>query len=136
MFSVLELCLAWSGTLKTVCTFVLRSLLRLSYLPISFIFAIVQALRKLDNAPLSWSVATPWEQKLKDLMWSMDDGHARFRHQKFQEVFEAQQESTPLQTIIDAVTHNMPKFSLPLGEETIPVRTHLLEHLLIENEQP
>jgi hypothetical protein len=62
----------------------------------------------------------------------MDDGHARFRHQKFKEVFEAQQESSPLQVIVDTVKHKMPMFSLPLGEETIPWTVWLTEEAVWE----
>jgi len=65
-------------------------------------------------------------------MWSMDDGHPRFRHQKFKEVFEAQQESTPLQALIDTFKHRLPMFSLPLGEETIPFTVWLTEDAVWE----
>ena len=47
----------------------------------------------------------------------MEDGQARYRHLKWKEVFENQQDSTPLQALKDTLTHHLPLFSLPLGEE-------------------
>ncbi|CZR50732.1 uncharacterized protein PAC_00606 [Phialocephala subalpina] len=70
------------------------------------------------NAPKEWSSVTSWEQKLKDIVLSLEDGHPRFRHMKWKEVFEKQQDTTPLQTLKYTFTHNPPTFSLPLGEET------------------
>lgn len=32
------------------------------------------------NNPKGWEAATKWEQKLNDFVWSLDDGHSRFRH--------------------------------------------------------
>lgn len=34
-----------------------------------------------DNKPDNWDATTKWEQKLNDLVWSLDDGLPRFRHQ-------------------------------------------------------
>lgn len=50
---------------------------------------------------------------------SLDDGESRFRHQKWKDVFEARQDTPPLQTVVDTFTHRLPRFSLPLGEETV-----------------
>lgn len=72
-----------------------------------------------DNAPKEWASATIWEQKLKDIVLALEDGHPRFRHMKWKQVFEKQQDTTPLQTLKDTFTHNFPTFSLPLGEETV-----------------
>lgn len=72
---------------------------------------------QLDNKPQSWKASTPWEQKLNDIMWSLDDGLPRFRHMKWKEPFEEQLETTPLQTIKDTLAGNFPSFSLPLGED-------------------
>jgi hypothetical protein len=44
---------------------------------------------------------------------------------KWKEVFEEQQDSSPLQTLKDIVHHDLPLFSLPLGEETIQWSTWL-----------
>ena len=46
-------------------------------------------------------------------------GSARFRHMKWKDVFDDQQETTPLQLLKDTFNHNLPFFSLPLGEEKI-----------------
>jgi hypothetical protein len=37
----------------------------------------------------------------------------------WKQVFEKQQATTPLQTLIDTFSHHMPKFFLPLGEEDV-----------------
>ncbi|KAI9792885.1 MAG: hypothetical protein M1833_000997 [Piccolia ochrophora] len=59
------------------------------------------------NQPRGWKTTTDWEQKLKDIIWSLDDGMPRFRHEKYKQCFENQALMDPL-------------FSLPLGEESIP----------------
>lgn len=38
---------------------------------------------------------------------------------KWKAIFDKQQDTTPLQTLKDIVSHNLPTFSLPLGEETV-----------------
>lgn len=73
----------------------------------------------LDNAPKDWPSRTKWQQKLKDIIYSIEDGHPRFRHLKWKQVFEKQQDSSPLQALADTFTHHMPKFSLPIGEESV-----------------
>lgn len=71
-----------------------------------------------DNAPKEYPCTTKWEQKLKGIISSLDDGHPRFRHMAWKQVFEKQQDTTPLQTLMDTFSHHMPMFSLPLGEDT------------------
>lgn len=71
------------------------------------------------NAPREWPSATSWEQKLKDIVLALEDGHPRFRHMKWKQVFEKQQDSTPLQALKNTFTQNFPIFSFPLGEETV-----------------
>jgi hypothetical protein len=56
---------------------------------------------------------------MKDVIASIDDGHPRFRHMTWKQVFEKQQDTTPLQTLKDAFSGHMPIFSLPLGEEEV-----------------
>ena len=72
-----------------------------------------------DNAPIEYLSTTKWEQKVKDIIASLDDGHPRFRHMTWKQVFEKQQDTTPLQTLKDAFSGHMPMFSLPLGEEEV-----------------
>jgi hypothetical protein len=67
---------------------------------------------------------------LKDIIAENEDGHNRFRHMKWKDVFENQQDSTPLQTLRDTFTHNLPNFSLPLGEETIKWTTWLPDEVI------
>lgn len=50
---------------------------------------------------------------MKDIVWSYDDQHPRFRHEKWRQVFENQVSSTPF--TIQAAD---PLFSLPLGEDS------------------
>ncbi|KAH8889496.1 S-adenosyl-L-methionine-dependent methyltransferase [Thozetella sp. PMI_491] len=69
------------------------------------------------NKPRSWKATTSWEQKLNDWVWSIsNDGHPRFRDQQWREVFQSQL--------------NLPKFSLPLGEESIEWTVWLTEDAL------
>jgi len=71
------------------------------------------------NAPKDHTATTAYEQTLKDLIDTTNDGHYRFRDMQWKEVFEQQQDTSPLQTLKDTFTHNFPSFSLPLGEETV-----------------
>jgi hypothetical protein len=80
-----------------------------------------------DNGAKSWKVTTEWEQKLKDIVAELEDGHPRFRHMEWKKVFEKQLESTPLQTLKDTFIHNLPNFSLPLGEDTVNWTVYLTD---------
>jgi len=71
------------------------------------------------NAPKSWPSTTKWEQTLKAIIATLDDGHPRFRNMVWKNVFDAQQDTTPFQTVKDQLTGNLPNFSLPLGEEGV-----------------
>ena len=67
-----------------------------------------------DNAPKSWTTATHWESKIKDITWSFDDDHPRFRHERWREVFDKQLSTTPL-----GIQAADPLFSLPIGEDSV-----------------
>ena len=73
----------------------------------------------LDNAPKDWPSRSKWQQKLKDIIHSHEDGHPRFRHLQWKQVFEKQQDTNPLQTLKDTFMHHMPEFSLPIGQESV-----------------
>ncbi|MCJ1373466.1 hypothetical protein MMC20_004694 [Loxospora ochrophaea] len=66
------------------------------------------------NAPLSWTPTTKWEAKIKDITWSFDDKHPRFRHEQWRKVFDKQLSSTPF-----TIQMADPLFSLPLGEDSV-----------------
>lgn len=68
---------------------------------------------------MEWPSRSKWEQKMKDILKSLEDGHPRFRHLKWKDVFDEQQDTSPIQVLKDMVTHHMPTFSLPLGEESV-----------------
>lgn len=72
-----------------------------------------------DNGAKSWQATTKWEQKLKDIVAGLEDGLPRFRDMRWKEVFEKQLDTTPLQTLKDTFTHDLPNFSLPIGEEEV-----------------
>ncbi|KAK6613898.1 methyltransferase C25B8.09 [Botrytis cinerea] len=73
-----------------------------------------------DNSPRDGrKTTTEWEQVLKDIVESSEDDLPRFRHGKWKDVFEDQLDSTPLQTLKDTFTQDLPKFSLPLGEDHV-----------------
>jgi hypothetical protein len=46
---------------------------------------------------------------------------------EWKNIFDNQQDSTPLQTLKDTFTQNLPTFSLPLGEDTIKWTVWLTE---------
>jgi hypothetical protein len=75
--------------------------------------------KALDNGPKAWPSTTTWEQKLKDIIASLEDGHPRFRHMVWKQVFENQLDTSPLQTLKDPFNHNYPRFSLPVGEDDV-----------------
>ena len=56
---------------------------------------------------------------MKDILAELEDGHPRFRHMEWKKLFDKQLDSTPLQVLKDTFTHNLPTFSLPLGEEIV-----------------
>lgn len=68
----------------------------------------------VDNAPKSWTTATHWESKIRDITWSFDDNHSRFRHERWREVFDNQLSKTPL-----SIQAADPLFSLPIGEDFV-----------------
>ncbi|KAH8676773.1 hypothetical protein BGZ60DRAFT_468651 [Tricladium varicosporioides] len=72
-----------------------------------------------DNAPKDWKSRVPWEEKLKQIIASFEDGHPRFRHGKWREVFETREDTNHFQTIKGKLTGNFPNFSLLLGEESV-----------------
>lgn len=72
-----------------------------------------------DNGPKAWTPTTKWEQELKDIIAELEDGHPRFRHMIWRQVFEKQQDTTPLQTLKDTFAQKLPLFSLPIGEDTV-----------------
>lgn len=79
----------------------------------------------IDNSPKAWPVATKFEQLMKDILASLEDGHPRFRHMKWKDVFEKQQDTTPLQTMVNTFKHDFSNFSLPLGEEDVEWTVYL-----------
>jgi hypothetical protein len=64
---------------------------------------------------------------LKDIVAELEDGLPRFRHLRWKEVFETQLDTTPLQTLKDTFTQDLPKFSLPIGEENIKWTVYLTD---------
>jgi hypothetical protein len=87
-------------------------------------------LTSLDNSPLEWKTTSEWEQKLKDIISSLEDGHPRFRHYVWKKIFEEQTATTPVQTLVDTVNGNLPAFSLPLGTEDIFWTVYLTEEAI------
>ncbi|KAI1112498.1 S-adenosyl-L-methionine-dependent methyltransferase [Nemania sp. NC0429] len=82
------------------------------------------------NKPRGWPATTKWEQKLNDYILGFDDGLPRFRHYKWQDVFEQQAPGNPVRVIRDTFTDHLPRFSLPLGENTIKWTRWLSEEAL------
>ncbi|KAI0100396.1 S-adenosyl-L-methionine-dependent methyltransferase [Nemania sp. FL0031] len=82
------------------------------------------------NKPQSWPATTKWEQKLNNYILGFDDGLPRFRHSKWQEVFEKQPPANPVQAIRDTFSDHLPRFSLPLGENSVKWTMWLSEEAL------
>jgi hypothetical protein len=72
-----------------------------------------------DNGAKAWPSTTKWEQKLKDIIASLEDGHPRFRHMVWKQVFENQLDTSPLQALKDTFNLNFQSFSLPVGEDDV-----------------
>lgn len=49
----------------------------------------------------------------------MHDGYDRFRHMKWKAPFENQVKTNPLQVIRDTISDDLPRFSLPIGEDRV-----------------
>jgi len=84
------------------------------------------------NAPQTWASGTQWEQKLKDIIVSLEDGHPRFRHFEWKRVFERQQEIAPPQILKGTLTQNLPLFSSPIGEDSIKWTIWLTDNAIWE----
>ena len=78
-----------------------------------------------DNSNLDYTPTTRWEGKLKEITWTLDDSDPRFRHSKWQEVFDEQLKSTPL-----TIQAAEPLFSLPLGEHVVKWTNWLSEEAI------
>ncbi|TEY78383.1 hypothetical protein BOTCAL_0049g00250 [Botryotinia calthae] len=83
------------------------------------VFGIIWNIEDYNSPRDGRTTTTEWEQVLKDIVESSEDELPRFRHGKWKEVFEDQLDSTPLQTLKDTFTQDLPKFSLPLGEDHV-----------------
>ncbi len=81
----------------------------------------------IDNYPYEMPTTAKWQQKLREILKSLDDGLPRFRDMKWKEVFENQIDQTPLQTIRDTFNQNLPRFSLPLGQGNVKWTVGLTE---------
>jgi hypothetical protein len=88
------------------------------------LYAVITSRRRhklttLDNGAQAWKTATKWEQELKDIVLEIEDGHARFRHLAWRQVFESQQYTSPLQSLEGTFTDKPLTFSLPIGEDKV-----------------
>ena len=70
------------------------------------------------NAPSSHTAATPWEQKVHSLLWSLKspDDSPRYRDEQWRKVFDEQVKKTPLSLL---VADQDQLFALPLGETMV-----------------
>ncbi|KAF2757261.1 S-adenosyl-L-methionine-dependent methyltransferase [Pseudovirgaria hyperparasitica] len=65
------------------------------------------------NQTRRYHVQTEWEGKLRDLTWTFDDATPRFRHEKWQKVFDSQLNLLP----VALVKKGNSEFTLPIGKE-------------------
>lgn len=77
------------------------------------------------NAPRDWPCEDKWADVLKQLLWSLDDGHKRFRHMQWKQVFDEQGGSNPI-----SIHTADPLFSLPVGEDTVAFENWLPKDLV------
>ncbi|PSR97509.1 methyltransferase domain-containing protein [Coniella lustricola] len=84
------------------------------------------------NKPKAWASSTRWAQHLNDWIHSLGtkDNDKRFRDMKWQEVFEKQLKTNPIQVLRDTVMGNMPRFSVPLGQDSVEWTHWLSEQAL------
>ncbi|KAJ1331100.1 trans-aconitate 3-methyltransferase [Microdochium nivale] len=82
------------------------------------------------NKPAAWDTPTKWEQRLNEWMLSFKDSNRRFRDLEWKKVFEQQLPSNPFQVIKNTLSDHLPRFSLPLGEATVPFEVWLTEDAL------
>lgn len=85
-----------------------------------------------DNKPKAWEASTKWAQHLNEWIHSpgVKDGNKRFRDMEWQEVFDRQMKTNPIQIIRDTVTGNLPRFSVPLGQDSVEWTHWLSEEAL------
>lgn len=86
----------------------------------------------LDNKPKTWTASTKWAQYLNDWIHSLgaQDDDKRFRDMKWQEVFEKQIKTNPIQVLRDTVMGRLPRFSVPLGQDSVEWTHWLSEQAL------
>lgn len=74
-----------------------------------------------DNKPKSWPASTAWAQHLNDWVHSLAvrDDNPRFRDMAWQDVFAAQVKSNPVQVLRDTLTNRLPRFSVPIGRDSV-----------------
>lgn len=77
------------------------------------------------NAPRDWACKEKWADALKQVLWSLDDGHKRFRDMQWKQVFDEQGRSDPI-----SIHTSEPLFSLPLGEDTVGFENWLSKDLI------
>ncbi|CAN8098920.1 unnamed protein product [Discula destructiva] len=73
------------------------------------------------NKPLSWTAATAWSAHLNAWLHGLAarDDNKRFRDMEWPAVFDAQLKTNPLQVLRDTVAGRLPRFSVPLGQESV-----------------
>ncbi|KAG7130210.1 putative methyltransferase C25B8.09 like protein [Verticillium longisporum] len=90
------------------------------------------------NKPAAWTASTQWEQRLNELIHSLDgDGQARFRNDAWRACFDSQA-ANPLKTVAGyglpglatADDGKAPWFSVPIGEDSVPFTVWLTEEAL------
>lgn len=74
-----------------------------------------------DNKPIAWTASTTWASYLNAWIHTLAtrDGNKRFRDMEWQAVFDAQLKTNPLQVLRDTVAGRLPRFSVPLGQESV-----------------
>ena len=66
------------------------------------------------NSPKDRDIHGGWESTMREVMFSLEDGHPRFRDMQWKKVFDEQGSSNPLM-----LHFSDPLFSLPVGEDSV-----------------
>ncbi|KXJ95986.1 methyltransferase domain-containing protein [Microdochium bolleyi] len=82
------------------------------------------------NKPATWETPTKWEQRLNEWIHTFKDNNRRFRDLEWKQVFEQQLPGNPFQVIRNTLSDHLPRFSLPLGEASVPFEVWLTEDAL------
>lgn len=89
-------------------------------------------IRYSDNKPVSWNASTPWEQKLNDLIFSLElDGNPRFRDERWKAVFLEQDEPGAERLFETPLVEKAFKWTVWLSDDALWLRLKTLSQIAV-----